>query len=126
MKELEFHYAHYTRTFQKQEILVRNGKVSVQVAMDWTMADVISDALGKVLDVFEITDRPSPSCLFSPYWFKNVDTDISEEIHVWKRELGREGYGDFIRVASTFPPEIQRKFETDWDNYMDYLSMPSP
>ena len=113
---LEFHYAHFTRTFQKQEILVHEDTISVEVDMDRTIDYAIEEALDKVSDVFEVDHRQDR--------YKSKEKDISEGTHIWERELGYPGTGDFIRVTSTFPPEIQKKFEKDWDDYMDYLSMP--
>ena len=56
--------------------------------------------------------------------FIHQNKDIDDPNPVWEKELGRKGKGDFISVTTTFPPDIQKRYEKEWNGYMDYLSMP--
>ena len=143
MFKVKFHYAHYTRDFRKREVLVEDGTLTMEFRDD----DVCNIGSGvdrqmenmflRVLSRFKIEKsverdsfgRIKPDVGYAPFGchgFTNVDTDIRENPkHVWENELGRKGEGDFIRMTSTFPPDIHKRYAQEWDDYMDYLSMPA-
>lgn len=130
--ELEFHYQHITRTFRKREVVVTEDSIFVEVnpTIDFRIGDriqnAIRDAMRQIDAVFELgSGYNTPDFPFSPRGYAGKDKDISEGTHIWEKELGYPGTGDIIRVTSTFPEDVQKQFEKEWDLYMDYLSLPT-
>ena len=121
--KVEFHYAHYTRTFRKKAVLAEVGRLAIELRDDDLVGNVLTNISLRVLHRVEATDvRNIPP--FENYGFIHKNLSIDADPHIWERELGIKGTGDFIRITATFPPEIQKRYKKEWDNYMDALSMP--
>ena len=131
--KLEFHYAHYTRDFRKQEVLVQDGTLLMEFreesnVLDTRVSRQMPNIFLRVLRRFDIvlSQKASQYNNFGSCGFIEVSKDICfQPNRVWEKELGRKGKGDFIRITSTFPPAIQKRYAKEWDDYMDYLSMPA-
>ena len=122
--KLEFQFTHYTRTFSGKEIVAEAGTLAIELRADDYVDDVMRNVFLRVLRRLayrdNFTDSPFGHCDFI-----HVNKEIDDPNPVWKKELGQKGKGDFILITTTFPPEIQKRYEKEWESYGDYLSMPS-
>lgn len=121
--KVEFHWTHYTRTFRRKEVIAEEGTLTIELRNDDLVEKVLANIFLRVLHRVDATDvRKSPP--FDRYGFIHKNATIDANPHIWERELGQKGEGDFIRVTATFPTEIQKRYKKEWDDYMDALSMP--
>ena len=128
--KLEFYYAHYTRDFRKREVLVEKGTLAMEfregdfyfdTEVDSQMRNIFIRVLRRfdmILSEKASQYKPFGSCGFI------LTSEYDDPEVIWEKELGKEGEGDLIRITSTFPPEILKRYQQEWDDYMDDLSMP--
>ena len=121
--KVEFHYAHYTRTFRKKAVLAEEGTLAIELRDADLVDKVMRNVFLRVLHRLQVTEKPTYKP-FGSCGFIHTNSRIDASTHIWEKELGRKGEGDFIRITATFPPEIQKRYKKEWDDYMDALSMP--
>ena len=128
---VEFYYAHYTRDFRKRDVLVEDGTLSIEFRphnaeryFETKIVEQMENIFLRVLHRFDISSRHGEHPIgFSAYDFIEISEDIMfDPNRIWQRELGRKGEGDFIRITTTFPPAIQKRYARDWEAYSDHLS----
>ena len=121
--KLTFQWTHFARTFRRKAVAAEAGELSIELRPDDYIDDVMRNVFLRVLRRLDYSDRFTDTP-FGHCDFIHTNKDISDPNPVWEKELGRKGKGDFIRVTTTFPPEIQKRYQKEWDGYMDALSMP--
>ena len=113
--KVEFHWIHYTRTFRRKAVIAEEGYLSIEFRNDDLVGNVLQNIFLRVLHRVDATDvRNIPP--FDDYGFIHQNARIDADLHIWKRELGSEGTGDFTRITATFPPTIQKRFKQEWDD----------
>ena len=126
MKKATFHWKHFTLTFQKKSILADQGSLDIEFRDDDYIHDILPNIFGRVLSRIPGSEYLGKEIPHETHGFIHQNKTINADPHIWKRKLGSNfapQQPDFIEITASFPPEIQKRFIKEDDDYGDWLSV---
>ena len=126
MNKVYFDWTHYTRTFNKKDIIADQGRLEIEVRDTDSIFDTLPNIFFRVLRRIPQTEHIGKIAPFEEHGFIHQNPIINADVHIWQRKLGTDfapQQPDYIEIKAKFPPNIQKRFIKEWDNYNDALSM---
>lgn len=132
MNKVIFNYAQFTKSFQGWEIMVTQDSLEIELRDDDEVLDVLPRIFQRVLKRIPKAENLKKEYPFDTHGFSratdtvHIDSKPDKKIYVWERYLGNHATkerSDIIRVTSTFPPEIAKRYEQELEARADARSV---
>ena len=132
MNKAIFNYTQLTKSFQGWEIMVTQDSLEIEFRDTDKVLEVLPRVFERVLRRIPKAENLKKEYPFNNHGFSratdtvHISSKPDKKIYVWERYIGNhttKERSDIIRVSTTFPPEIAKRYEQELDDYADALSV---